>query len=97
MSLFRFAMIFLIIGLVAGVFGFVGFGANAILAAKVAFLAWILKLFFFIFLNTGRGFLCEASFCSQEPAAVAVSWGERAQAAESNDSVGRKPIHCRDY
>ncbi len=67
MSIFRLAVMFLVIGLLAGILGFVGIGTTAILFAKVAILVWLLKLFFFLFLLLAAAFFARHFFAGRNP------------------------------
>lgn len=50
MTMFRMALVFLIIGLLAGIIGFGGPGADAVLAAKLVVLVWLLRMMFVVFI-----------------------------------------------
>ncbi len=50
MSMLRVALLFLVIGLLAGIIGFGGPGANAVLAAKLVVLVWVFRMMFFLFI-----------------------------------------------
>ncbi len=70
MSMFRLAVIFLILGLLAGMLGFGGVGASAVLLAKLAIMAWLLKGMFIIFVLLAGAFFIKHLFIPRDPPSV---------------------------